>query len=618
MRKIEAVVRQEMEAIGAQEVLFPALLPREPYEKTNRWSEYGQTMFRLKDRREADYLLAPTHEEMFALLIKDTFSSYKDLPCVLYQIQTKYRDELRARAGLLRGREFVMKDAYSFDIDDSGLEQSYMNQRRAYKNVFDRLGVPYYTVQANSGAMGGSMSEEFLSPSFIGDDAFAVAPSGKAYNVEAISGSEVLPVDYAYIPPAHKIHTPGAKTIDDLVEIFGEVGGASSLGAGGAGAAEALGGFGPVGSGPGKMPGAVGANSAGSSDEKVPGAAGFLKNVVLKVGSEIVVVGIPGDREIDEKRLEVAFYPNEVSMATPEDLKDYPELVAGFIGPHFERVARKQASRNEGEAPSVGEVGEPAPANPREVGAPTGAGSNPHSHEPAHPAPTNPPAPRIKYYVDPKVGVGTEWISGANETDYHTEHLVRGRDFDIDGILDVAEVKSGDPSPDGSGGLEIMRGIEIGHIFALGRKYTESLGVLVLDQNGKQVTPTMGSYGIGISRLLAVLAELNSDERGLSWANEIAPAKVHIVATGKDAAVFDAADKLAKELAEQGISVLYDDRRKVSPGVKFKDSELIGIRTIVVVGKKLQDKMVEIKDRTGENLEEVSIGDACSKVMERL
>jgi prolyl-tRNA synthetase len=460
--------------------------------------------------------------------------------------------------------------------------------------------------------MGGSMSEEFLSPSFIGDDAFAVAPSGKAYNVEAISASEALPVDYASIPPAHKIHTPGAKTIDDLVEIFGEVGGASSLGAGGAGAAEALGGFGPVGSGPGKVPGAVGANSAGSSDEKVPGAASFLKNVVLKVGEEIVVVGIPGDREIDEKRLEVAFYPNEVSMATPEDLKDYPELVAGFIGPHFERVARKVGEPGfvgEGAcAHTAGEVGEPSPANLRKVGAPTGAGWGGALE----------PTPRIKYYVDPKVGVGTEWISGANETDYHTEHLVRGRDFDINGVLDVAEVKSGDPSPDGSGGLEIMRGIEIGHIFALGRKYTESLDVKVLDQNGKQVTPTMGSYGIGISRLLAVLAELNSDERGLSWANEVAPAKVHIVATGKDAAVFDAADKLAKELAEQGISVLYDDRRKVSPGVKFKDSELIGIRTLVVVGKKLQDKMVEIKDRTGENLEEVSIGDACSKVMERL
>ena len=516
--KIEQVVREEMANAGAQEVFFPALLPREPFEATGRWTEYGDNLFRLQDRKKSDYLLAPTHEEMFTLLVKDLYSSYKDLPTCLYQIQNKYRDEARPRAGLLRGREFVMKDAYSFDIDDEGLKKSYQAQRDAYERIFTRLGVEYAIVKADAGAMGGSASEEFLSPSPIGEDTFVRSPGGYAANVEAVATVAPPAIPIEGQPAAKQVETPGATNIKRVVEF------------------------------------------ANQNVQRVDGvawsAAHTLKNNVMALVSpegkrSLVVVGLPGDREVDAKRAEAAFAPNEVEQANDDDFAKHPELIKGFIGP----VKGGQAV----------------------------LGLNGSSG--------------IRYLLDPRVVDGSAWISGANEKDQHIFDLVKGRDFEADGVVDIAEVRAGDPAPDGSGPLELARGIEIGHVFQLGRKYAEALGLQVLDENGKLVTVTMGSYGIGVTRLVAVLAEANHDEKGLIWPAAAAPADIYVVAAGKDEAIYAAAEKLAAELEAKGKSVILDDRQKVSPGVKFGDAELIGVPTIVIVGKGLENGEVDLWDR---------------------
>lgn len=516
--KIEQVVREEMANAGAQEVFFPALLPREPFEATGRWTEYGDNLFRLQDRKKSDYLLAPTHEEMFTLLVKDLYSSYKDLPTCLYQIQNKYRDEARPRAGLLRGREFVMKDAYSFDIEDEGLKKSYQAQRDAYERIFTRLGVEYAIVKADAGAMGGSASEEFLSPSPIGEDTFVRSPGGYAANVEAVATVTPPAIPIEGQPAAKQVETPGATNIKRVVEF------------------------------------------ANQNVQRVDGvawsAAHTLKNNVMALVSpegkrSLVVVGLPGDREVDAKRAEAAFAPNEVEQANDDDFAKHPELIKGFIGP----VKGGQAV----------------------------LGLNGSSG--------------IRYLLDPRVVNGSAWISGANEKDQHIFDLVKGRDFEADGVVDIAEVRAGDPAPDGSGPLELARGIEIGHVFQLGRKYAEALGLQVLDENGKLVTVTMGSYGIGVTRLVAVLAEANHDDKGLIWPAAAAPADIYVVAAGKDEAIYAAAEKLAAELEAKGKSVILDDRQKVSPGVKFGDAELIGVPTIVIVGKGLENGEVDLWDR---------------------
>jgi prolyl-tRNA synthetase len=502
--KIEQIVREEMAAAGAQEVFFPALLPRDAYEVTGRWTEYGDNLFRLQDRRKNDYLLAPTHEEMFTLLVKDLYTSYKDLPVCLYQIQNKYRDEARARGGLLRGREFVMKDAYSFDIDDEGLKKSYQAQRDAYERIFKRLGVEYVIVKADAGAMGGSASEEFLSPSPIGEDTFVRSPGGYAANVEAVQTPAPAARSIEGLPAAEVRDTPNSSTIATLVEAAGIT------------------------------------------------AADTLKNVVLALVSpegkrSLVMVGVPGDREVDAKRAEAAFSPNEVEQANEEDFKKHPELVKGYIGP--------KAGGFDG----------------------------------------------IKYYVDPRVVTGTAWVTGANAPGKHVFGLVYGRDFEADGIKDIAEVRAGDPAPDGSGPLELARGIEIGHVFQLGRKYAEALDLKVLDENGKLVTVTMGSYGIGITRLVAVLAEANRDEKGLIWPESVSPADVYIVAAGKEEENYAAAERLTEEFEAMGKTVILDDRPKVSPGVKFGDAELIGVPYVIICGRGIANDEVDFWDRrTGE------------------
>ena len=529
--KIEAVIREEMTAAGAQEVHFPALMPREAYEATGRWDEYGDLLFRLKDRKGGDYLLAPTHEEAFTLLVKDLYSSYKDLPLTIYQIQDKYRDEARPRAGLLRGREFTMKDAYSFDASDEGLDASYMAQRDAYERIFQRLGLEYAIVQADAGAMGGSRSEEFLHPTPVGEDTFVRSEGGYAANVEAYVTTAPEAVGWEGVGPATIFDSPDTPTIETLV-----------------------------------------AHSNAALDGEYT-AADTLKNVVLALthldGSrELVIVGIPGDRDVDLKRAEVAFAPAEVEAATDADFERHPLLVRGYIGPWSET------------GPVLGEES----------------------------------ATGIRYLVDPRVADGTRWITGANIDQKHVHTVVAGRDFTADGTVEIANVREGDPAPDGSGPVSLARGMEIGHVFQLGRKYAEALGLKVLDQNGKLVTVTMGSYGIGVTRILAIIAELNNDDKGLIWPASVAPFDVQVVAAGRDQIAFDVAEDIANQLEAARLDVLYDDRVKVSPGVKFGDAELVGVPKIVVVGRGAADGQVELWDRATGARESLSAAEAVARL----
>ena len=522
-RNVENIIRAEMDAAGFQEVHFPGLLPREPYEATGRWTDYGDNLFRLKDRRGADMLLAPTHEEMFTLLVKDLYSSYKDLPLVIYQIQDKYRDEARPRAGLLRGREFTMKDSYSFDVDDEGLQRSYDRHRVAYQQTFDRLGLPYVIVSAMSGAMGGSASEEFLAPLAVGEDTYVRCPGcNYAANTEAVQVAAPTPVAADGLPGAVVADTPDTPTIQTLVDLFNQ-----------------------------------------RADLRRPDrdwtAADTLKNLVVKLHhpdgtTSALAIGVPGDRDVDMKRLEAQVAPAEITPFDEADFAAHPALVKGYIGP--------------------GALGE-------------GNASG------------------IRYVVDPRIVDGTAWITGADQKNRHVMNLVAGRDFTPDGVIEAAEVHEGDPCPHCSTPMEINRGIEIGHIFQLGRKYAEALGLTVLDENGKTRAVTMGSYGIGVSRAVAAIAEMNCDDKGLVWPREVAPADVHIVATGKPSdPQLPAAEQLAAECEAAGLRVLLDDRVGVSPGVKFNDAELVGIPTIVVVGRGLADGVVEVKDRrSGEKVD---------------
>ena len=524
LRRIEEIVRQEMVAIGGQEILFPALLPRAPYETTNRWTEYGDGVFRLKDRRDNDYLLGPTHEELFTLTVKGEYSSYKDFPLLLFQIQTKYRDEARPRAGILRGREFVMKDAYSFDVDDDGLKQVYLAHRDAYQKMFARMGIRYVIVSAVSGAMGGSASEEFLAESEIGEDTFVrCLESGYAANVEAVTTAVPDPRSTDGLPDPAVHETGDTPTIASLVGW---------------------------------------ANAAGLG--RTVTAADTLKNVMLKVRApggdwELLGIGVPGDREIDDKRLGAALDPAQYALLDESDFPRYPFLKKGYIGP--------KALLDNG----------------------------------------------VRYLVDPRVVAGTSWITGADESGKHVVGLVAGRDFTPDGTIEAAEVRDGDPSPDGGGPLLSARGIEIGHIFQLGRKYTDAFAVDVLGEDGKPVRPTMGSYGVGVSRLVAVIAEQHHDDLGLRWPASVSPFDVHVVIANKDEQARAGAEALAADLDSRGHEVLLDDRT-ASPGVKFKDAELLGMPWIVVVGRGWADGVVELRDRFSGESREIAAATAAAEI----
>ena len=530
LRNVERIVREEMDAIGAQEVHFPALLPREPYEASNRWTDYGDNIFRLNDRKGADYLLGPTHEEMFTLLVKDLYSSYKDLPLFLYQIQTKYRDEPRPRAGLLRGREFVMKDSYSFDVSDDAFLSSYAAHREAYVRIFDRLGFDYVIVAAMSGAMGGSASEEFLATAENGEDTYVrCTRCDYAANVEAVRVSAPAPVPYDDVPDAHAEDTPDTPTIATLVAHL---------------------------------------DVACPRPDRAWTAADTLKNVLVVLRHpdgtrEPLAIGVPGNRDVDEKRLQAQVEPAEVEPFTEQDFADSPTLAKGYIGP--------------------GALGVKATSG-------------------------------IRYLVDPRVVEGTRWVTGADADGRHVLDLVVGRDFTPDGTIEAADVREGDPCPVDGGPLELARGIEMGHIFQLGRRFAEALDLRVLDEHGRLATVTMGSYGIGVSRAVAAIVENSHDELGIVWPREIAPADVHVVATGKDPEIFAAAERISAGLDAAGLSVLYDDRAKVSPGVKFKDAELLGMPTIVVVGRNLADGVVEVRDRRSGIGRDVPVDSAVDEV----
>jgi prolyl-tRNA synthetase len=519
LRNIENIVRSEMDKAGFQEVHFPALLPRDAYEETGRWADYGPDLFRLQDRKGTDYLLGPTHEEMFTLMVKGEYSSYKDLPLALYQIQTKYRDEARPRSGIIRGREFVMKDSYSFDVTDEGLQESYNRHREAYIKTFDRLRLKYNIVSAVSGAMGGSASEEFLAPCATGEDTYVLCPKcGYAANVEAMV-TKVASVDASQVAALEVFDSPNTPTIDSLVELLNT-------------------------------------KFGGGYDGSMT-----LKNVMLMADETAISVLVPGDREVDLKRLQ-ANMPGvaDVRVFEEADFAKFPGLVKGYIGP--------QDAKKSG----------------------------------------------VTVYADPRIAQGTSWVTGANAKDKHARNVVTGRDFTIDHYIEAVQVRQGDACPSCDTPVVIDRAIEIGHIFQLGRKYAEALNLTVLDQNGKSQVVTMGSYGIGVSRAVAAIAEQSYDEIGLSWPVEVAPAKVHVVATGKEDLVFETAEKISADLEARGISVMIDDRRGTSPGVKFKDAELIGIPVIVVVGKALEQGNVEVRIRKSGEKSEVAVASAVDSI----
>ncbi|MET9363993.1 proline--tRNA ligase [Streptomyces sp. NPDC006632] len=507
---ISTVVREEMDAIGAQEVLLPALLPKDAYEASGRWDEYGDLLFRLKDRKGGEYLLGPTHEEIFTQTVKDQCTSYKDLPVMLYQIQTKYRDEARPRSGVLRGREFQMKDSYSFDTTDEGLAESYALHRAAYQKIFARLGLDYRIVSAVSGAMGGSASEEFLAPAAAGEDTFVDCPAcDYAANTEAVTFTTAAAGAPAEHGPMEELATPDTPTIESLAAHLG-----------------------------------------------VPASA-TLKNLLVKVDGEIVAVGVPGDREVDLGKLGEHLAPAVVELVTAEDFADRPDLVRGYVGPQG--------------------------------------------------------LDKVRYIADPRIAPGTAWITGANKADTHVRNVVCGRDFEVDDYLDVVVVEAGDPCPSCGAGLTLDRAIEIGHIFQLGRKYADTFQLDVLGKEGKPVRVTMGSYGIGVSRAVAALAEQTADDKGLCWPAEIAPADVHVVAAGK-AAQTEAALDAAEQLRAAGLRVLVDDRAGVSPGVKFTDAELIGVPQILVAGRRVAEGVFELKDRRSGEREELALAEAIARL----
>ncbi|MER7315913.1 proline--tRNA ligase [Streptomyces halstedii] len=509
LENVSRVVREEMDAIGGQEVLLPALLPKEPYEASGRYDEYGDLLFRLQDRKGSDYLLGPTHEEIFTQVVKDMCSSYKDLPVILYQIQTKYRDEARPRAGVLRGREFQMKDSYSFDTTDEGLAESYRLHRGAYIRIFERLGLDHRIVSAVSGAMGGSASEEFLAPAPAGEDTFVDCPNcDYAANTEAVT-FVATPGDASGVAPAEEMDTPDTPTIETLADFLG-----------------------------------------------VPASA-TLKNLLVKVDGEIVAVGVPGDREVDLGKLGEHLAPAEVELVTAEDFVGRPDLVRGYVGPQG--------------------------------------------------------LEKVRYIADPRVAAGTSWITGANKEGVHARNVVCGRDFEVDEHLDVVVVEAGDPCPRCGTGLQVDRAIEIGHIFQLGRKYADIFALDVLGQQGKPVRVTMGSYGIGVSRAVAALAEQTADDKGLCWPREIAPADVHVVAAGK-ALQTELALGVSEKLAAAGVRVIVDDRAGVSPGVKFTDAELIGVPKILVAGRRSAEGVLELKDRRTGEREELTVEDAVARL----
>lgn len=512
-KKIENIVREEMDRAGAQELLMPALLPAESYQKSGRWDVFGESMFKLKDRNGRDFCLGPTHEELFTQTVIDEVRSYKEYPITLYQIQTKYRDEGRPRFGLIRGREFVMKDAYSFDLTEEGLDKSYKAMYDAYCRIFTRLGLDFTIVDADSGAMGGSGSQEFMVKSPVGEDAIAYCDEcGYAANYEK---AECVPKELEFESgdlEMEKIHTPNAHTIEELTDFLG-------------------------------------------TQPYV-----FAKTIIYKADDKYVAAMVRGDREINEIKLKnLIGCTNDIELAEPSAVREITNAEVGFAGP-------------------------------------VGLG--------------------IPVYADKEVALMKNFVVGANETDYHLKNVNINRDFTPITVADIRTISTGDACPHCGNPIKTAQGIEVGHIFKLGTKYSKALGLTALNENGENVTVIMGCYGIGVTRCLSAAIEQNYDENGIIWPAAIAPYHVCVVPVNyKDEEQMNKAEEIYNTLSEKGIDVLLDDRSERA-GVKFKDCDLIGIPLRIVVGKKISEGLVEYKKRNAPEAEIMSVDDAVRNACE--
>lgn len=502
LQKIESIIREEMDKIGAVEMLVPAVIPAELWKESERYDTYGQTLFKLKDRHDRDFILGPTHEETFTTIVRDSVKSYKKLPLTLYQIQTKYRDENRPRFGLLRGREFIMKDAYSFHADTESLDKVFNDMGNAYRNIFNRVGLTFREIIADSGTMGGKDSHEFMAITPIGEDTVVYSDnSGYAANIEKAKNLRTVKKSHETPKELKKIQTPGIKTIDEVAEFLGN----------------------------------------NTEDE--------IKTLLFIADENPVVILMRGNDEVNEVKLKNFLDVNELRPATEDEAQKYLGANFGSLGP---------------------------------IGVPED----------------------INVYADLDVESMVNATVGANEDGYHFKNANIDRDFDVDEFVDLRTVQEGDLSPDGEGKLKFTRGIEIGHIFKLGTRYSEKLGATVLDNNGRQIPMIMGCYGIGVSRLLSAIIEQNHDENGMIWPRNISPFDIHLIPVNvKNATQVELADAIEKSLQDAGFQVLVDDRKERA-GVKFADSDLIGLPVRITVGKKAEEGIVEIKLRqTGETIE---------------
>ncbi len=513
-RKVEAVIREEMDKAGAQELIMPALLPAEAYQGSGRWEKFGPEMFRLSDRGGRSFCLGPTHEEPFTEAVRDSIRSYKQLPVTLYQIQHKYRDEKRPRFGVIRAREFVMKDAYSFDVDEAGLDISYKKMYDAYRAIFDRLGLDYTIVDADSGAMGGSGSQEFMVKSEVGEDAICFCEAcGYAANEEK-AGWTRPEAETAEELPIEKIHTPDVKTIEELCGFLN------------------------------------------------CGPEAFVKTIIYNIDGKFVAAMCRGDRDVNETKLGNLFDATEMELAAFADVEMITGAKVGFAGP----VGLKQ---------------------------------------------------KIEIVVDPEVAGMKNFVVGACESDYHFKNVNIGRDFEADQVADITNAKEGDICPKcGNGKLGMARGVEVGHIFKLGTKYSDALGCVYLDNNGKEHSMVMGCYGIGVSRVLAAIIEQYHDDDGIIWPSIVAPYKVIVVPTkANDEEIMGVAEKLYGELTKAGCEVLIDDRNE-RPGVKFKDADLLGIPLRITVGRRAGEGIVEVKRRDSSETSEITVDEAVGLALE--
>ena len=502
LRNIETIIREEMENIDAAEMLVPAALPAELWQQTGRYETYGPNLFKFQDRHERDFILGPTHEETFTTIVRDAVKTYKKLPITLYQIQTKYRDENRPRFGLLRGREFIMKDAYSFHAEEESLDKTFRDMDSAYTNVFNRVGLNFRSIIGDAGAMGGNNSKEFMAIAPIGEDTVVYSDeSDYAANLEMDQNKRTMPKSHETLGELQKVATPGAKTIDEVAEFLGS-----------------------------------------SADREI-------KTLLFIADEKPVVVLMHGNDEVNEVKL-----------------KNY--LSCDFLRPAEEDEARKYLGAGFG---SLGPVGV---------------------------------SEEIEILADLDVENMANASVGANEDGFHYLNANLGRDFSVTHFADLRTVQEGEISPDGKGHLKFTRGIEIGHIFKLGTRYSKDLDAVVLDENGRQLPIIMGCYGIGVSRLLSAIAEQHSDENGIVWPRSIAPFDVHVIPVNvKKEEQVELSEKVTELLENAGYKVLVDDRKE-RPGVKFADSDLIGIPARITVGKKAAEGIVEIKlRRTGEALE---------------